>query len=60
MPTHLLTLDEAAARLRKTPAAFRWLRATGNAPLAVKIGGRLYFREADVEAFIDDNTEKAS
>lgn len=56
-PTHttasLLTLDEAAAMLRKSPAQLRWLLHAGKAPKSGLIGGRRMFRAADVQAFIE-------
>ncbi|WP_092554612.1 helix-turn-helix transcriptional regulator [Herbiconiux ginsengi] len=48
----LLTLDEAAQRLRKTPAALRWLIHRGTAPKSALIGGRRMFRAHDVDAYI--------
>lgn len=51
--TVLLTLEETAALLRKTDPALRWMLAKGTAPKHAKIGGRIYFRESDVEAFIE-------
>lgn len=50
--TKLLTLDEAADRLRKTPAQMRWMRHVGTGPRSAKIGGRVMYREQDIPAFI--------
>ncbi|TFC84855.1 helix-turn-helix domain-containing protein [Cryobacterium sp. TMT4-31] len=49
----LLTLEEAAAMLRKTPNQMRWLIHNGTAPKSGKIAGRRMFRESDVEAYIE-------
>ncbi|PWC04256.1 helix-turn-helix domain-containing protein [Agromyces badenianii] len=51
--TKLMTLNETALRLRKSPAQLRWMLHQGTAPTSALIGGRRMFREADVEAFID-------
>lgn len=47
-PIQLLTLDEVAAMLRKTPAQLRWMRHNGAGPRSAKIGGRVMYREQDV------------
>ncbi|GLB64926.1 hypothetical protein NCCP2495_28060 [Dietzia sp. NCCP-2495] len=60
MAPRLLTVEEVAPLLRKSPSAFRWMIQTGSAPRHAKIGGRLYWREADVEAWIDAKFEEAS
>jgi predicted DNA-binding transcriptional regulator AlpA len=52
--TKLLTVDEVAAILRKTPAALRWQMQRGSAPKHGKIGGRVLFRETDVQAYLDE------
>ncbi len=49
----LLTLPETAAKLRKTEQQFRWMLYTGSAPRSAKIGGRLMFREADVDEWVE-------
>lgn len=48
----LLTLDEVAGLLRKSPAQLRWMIHNSTAPRSAKIGGRRMFRSADVDAFI--------
>lgn len=53
MPT-LLFIDEVAARLRRSPNQLRWMIQQGTAPKHAKIAGRIVFREADVERFIED------
>lgn len=58
-PVKLLTLNEVAAILRKTPAQIRWMRHNRTGPPAAKIGGRVMYREQDLyewinKAFEDD------
>jgi len=48
----LLTETEAAALLRLAPATLRGWRCAGRGPGFVKIGGRVCYRRADLEAFI--------
>lgn len=50
----LLSLEEAAERLNKTPAQLRYMIHSGTAPLSAKIGGRRMFRECDLDTFIAD------
>ncbi|TFC00260.1 MULTISPECIES: AlpA family transcriptional regulator [unclassified Cryobacterium] len=49
----LLTLDETAEQLRKSPAQLRWMIHCGTAPNSAKIGGRRMFRVTDIEAYIE-------
>lgn len=51
--SRLLTLEETAELLRKTPAQLRWMIHRSTAPRSALIGGRRMFREADVDAFIE-------
>lgn len=44
----LLTLDEVAEMLRKSPAQVRWMRHNGTGPRAARLGGRVMYREQDV------------
>lgn len=60
MAPKLLNVEEVAEMLRKTPASFRWMIHNGSAPKGAKIGGRLYWREADVLAWINAKFEEAS
>ena len=60
MAPTLLNVEEVAEMLRKTPASFRWMIQNGTAPKGAKIGGRLYWRESDVLAWIDAKFEEAS
>lgn len=49
---NLLTLEEVAEILRKSPAQLRWMIHSGTAPQSGRIGGRRMFRKSDVEEFI--------
>ncbi|WP_432244913.1 helix-turn-helix transcriptional regulator [Arthrobacter sp. G.S.26] len=44
----LLTLDEVAEMLRKSPAQVRWMRHQKTGPQAARLAGRLLWREQDV------------
>lgn len=48
----LLTLEETAALLRKSPAQLRWMIHNSTAPKSAKIGGRRMFRDVDIDAYI--------
>jgi predicted DNA-binding transcriptional regulator AlpA len=48
----ILYTEEVAALTRKTPATIRWLKATGQGPKCGKLGRRVIYRRADVEAWI--------
>ncbi|WP_434619295.1 helix-turn-helix transcriptional regulator [Arthrobacter sp. A5] len=49
----LLTLDEVAEMLRKSPAQLRWMRHNSSGPKCAKLGGRVMYREADVVDWIN-------
>ncbi|MHC5558291.1 helix-turn-helix domain-containing protein [Kocuria sp. U4B] len=49
----LLTVDEVAEILRKTPGALRYQIHAGTAPRSARIMGRRMFRESDVRAYIE-------
>ncbi|PZE93908.1 DNA-binding protein [Curtobacterium sp. MCLR17_039] len=57
----LLTIVEAAPLVRKTEAAMRWWLAQKDCPVkAAKIGGRVFVRETDIEAYIEAQFAEAS
>lgn len=58
--TKLLTLAEAAERLRKSPAQLRWMIHAGTAPRSAKISNRRLFRESDIEDYINQAFETAA
>jgi hypothetical protein len=49
----LLTIEEVATMLRRTPAAIRYMRHAGTGPKSAKVAGRVMFREDDVTAYIE-------
>lgn len=50
----LLTLNEVAEMLRKTPAQMRWMRHNGTGPKCAKLGGRVMYREQDVIDWVNE------
>ena len=60
MAPKLLTKKEVAPMLRKSEAGLNWMIQNGTAPKSALIGGRRYWREADVLAWIDAQFEEAS
>jgi excisionase family DNA binding protein len=54
MESQLLTVNEAAARLRLQPTTIRaWI--LNRKIQYAKIGGRVFIRSADIDALIDQN-----
>lgn len=53
MVEKLLTVEEVAEMLRKSPNALRYQIHKGTAPRSARICGRRMFKLSDVEAFID-------
>jgi predicted DNA-binding transcriptional regulator AlpA len=51
--TKLLTLEEVADMLRRTPAQVRYMRSVNTGPKSAKIAGRIMFRESDVTEYIE-------
>ena len=58
--TQLLTLEETADRIRRSPSQLRWLIAAGKAPKSGLLGGRRMFRVEDVDAWIEAAFAEAS
>jgi hypothetical protein len=56
----LLTLDETATQLRKTPAALRWAIHAGKGPKSGLVGGRRMFRQSDIDAYIEAAFDQAA
>jgi predicted DNA-binding transcriptional regulator AlpA len=54
----LLTVNEVAAMLRRSPAQLRYMRGQGTAPPSAKIAGRIMFREEEVLAYIESQFER--
>lgn len=57
--TQLLSVDEAAARLRISPCTLRYLRQEGRFAPALKVGRRLFWDEADLELWLENQKEPA-
>ncbi len=55
----LLTMDEVAGLLRKSPAQLRWMRHNGSGPKSAKLGGRVMYRESDVFEWVNAAFEDA-
>ena len=55
----LLTTQEVADRLRTPAATVRYWRHTNYGPRSIKVGRRVLYREADVEAFLESLASKA-
>lgn len=49
----LLTVAEVSAITRTPEATLRWFRHVGKGPRSAKLGRRVVYRRADVEAWID-------
>lgn len=49
----LLTLEETAERIRRSPAALRYMIHKGTGPKSGLLGGRRYFKESDVNEWIE-------
>jgi predicted DNA-binding transcriptional regulator AlpA len=48
----LLTPAEVAERVRRPVATVKYWRAIGTGPKSANVGGRVLYRESDVEAWI--------
>jgi len=49
----LMTLAEASDRLRTPAATLRYWRHVGTGPKSFRIGGRVVYKSADVETWIE-------
>ena len=56
-PMQLLTLEEVAEMLRKSPAQLRWMLHNGTAPKSAKIGGRRLFSAKGVQEYLEEAFE---
>lgn len=57
LPPEFWDTDQTAEYLGITPAALRQRIWRGTAPPKAKIGGRWYWRKADIDAWINDSFE---
>jgi len=53
MAQKLLTLDDVAERLRRSPAQLRWMRHNNTGPRSAKVAGRVTYREDDLDDWIE-------
>ena len=58
--TDLLTPQEAAARLRANIRTLERWRMNGEGPRFVKLGLRVFYRPADLDAFIERNVRSGT
>lgn len=49
----IVTLNEAATYLRKSPAQMRWMRHTGAGPKSALLGGRVVYRAQDLVDWVE-------
>jgi predicted DNA-binding transcriptional regulator AlpA len=56
----LLTVNEVAVMLRRSPAAIRYMRHAGTGPKSAKVAGRVMWREDDVNEYIEAQFARAS
>jgi excisionase family DNA binding protein len=59
MDRQLMTIDEVAEYLRVAVLTIRWLRQEGRFAPAIKVGRRLVWDRADLEAWVVSNREAA-
>ncbi len=52
----LFSTEEAAAYLRLAPSTLVTRRCRGGGPRFVKVGGRIYYRRADLDGYLDART----
>lgn len=55
---NLLTVEELAGVLKRSPQAVRCLRQRGVLPSAVRVGRRIYWHESDITAMLEKRDEK--
>ena len=55
----LMTQAEVAERLRRPVATLRFWRTRGLGPKGARVGGRVLYRESDVEKWIDEQFSAA-
>lgn len=58
-PPDLLTKDEAAALLRRSPKTLSHWRLTGGGPPAFRVGRRLYYLRSDLLAWLAEQRQTA-
>lgn len=58
-PFNLLTIEEAAEALRTPVSTLRYWRHMNKGPRAARIGGRLMYRQADLESWLEAQFDQA-
>lgn len=58
-PFNLLTIEEAAEALRTPVGTLRYWRHMNKGPKAARIGGRVMYRQADLEAWLEAQFDQA-
>lgn len=56
----LLYIPDVAQMLNKSSASLRYMITQGDCPPHAKIGGRIMFKQSDVEAWIQEQFDKAA
>lgn len=56
----LMTVDEVAELLRVAPSTIRWLRIDGRFAPAIKVGRRLVWERAAIEAWVEEHRERVA
>ena len=56
--TDLMYVSEVAEYLRRSENTIRWMIYEGKAPRHAKVAGRIVFRKADVDAWLEAQFEK--
>ncbi|MGO3392600.1 helix-turn-helix domain-containing protein [Glutamicibacter arilaitensis] len=59
-PYTLSLIEEAAEFLRVPVATLRYWRHMGTGPKSARIGGRVMYKQVDLEAWINEQFEKES
>lgn len=60
MTARLLNMKETAERIRRSPAALRYMIHKGTAPKSGLLAGRRFFKESDVDEWIENAFQEAS
>lgn len=60
MADKLLTIQEASETIGISVNSLRWMRRQGTGPKSGKLGKRIFYRERDLQAWIDAQFAKAS
>ncbi|WP_421736585.1 helix-turn-helix transcriptional regulator [Caulobacter sp.] len=56
----LLTVEEAAYRLRLSESSLNKWRVSGNGPAFIKLGRRIFYRTSDLDAWLSQSIYKST